>query len=76
MIKRAAMIERAAMMKRTAQMRLAATWATVRALSGDDAYDRYLAHQRSHHPGCEPLSRRAFYLQDQQRRWSGVSRCC
>jgi uncharacterized short protein YbdD (DUF466 family) len=56
--------------------RLAALWRLVRLFTQDDAYERYLAHHAQSHPGTQPLSRRAFYLSEQQRKWSGVSRCC
>ena len=45
-------------------------------LTGDDAYERYLAHHQQHHAGQVVLGRRAFYLAEQQRKWSGVKRCC
>ena len=48
----------------------------LRHVSGDDAYERYVAHQRRCHPGCDLLDRRAFYLAEQQRKWSGIKRCC
>ena len=51
-------------------------WRLLRELSGDDAYERYRAHQLACHTGEAPLSRRAFYEETQRRRWSGVSRCC
>jgi uncharacterized short protein YbdD (DUF466 family) len=41
-----------------------------------DAYTRYLAHQQTHHPDEPVLNRRDFYLRTQERKWSGVSRCC
>ena len=47
----------------------------LRALSGDDAYERYLKHHARAHAG-PPLSRRAFYEEREARKWSGVSRCC
>ncbi|HEX4389312.1 MAG TPA: YbdD/YjiX family protein [Steroidobacteraceae bacterium] len=53
-----------------------ALWRLLRALSGDDAYERYRAHQHERHPLETPLSRRAFYEQSQRRKWHGVSRCC
>jgi len=56
--------------------RLRALWHALRALSGDDAYERYRAHQRACHPREAPLGRRAFYEESQRRKWSGVSRCC
>jgi uncharacterized short protein YbdD (DUF466 family) len=56
--------------------RLLALWRAVRALSGDDAYERYRAHHAAHHP-CAPLmSRREFCADLERRKWSGVSRCC
>ena len=53
-------------------------WNIVRRLSGDDAYERYLAHWRDHHAreGGEPLSRQAFFKAEQERKWNGVRRCC
>ena len=51
-------------------------WQTLRAISGDDAYERYLAHRRAHHALEPPLSRGEFFRAEQQRKWSGVKRCC
>jgi uncharacterized short protein YbdD (DUF466 family) len=51
-------------------------WRWLRTASGDDAYERYLAHHAQEHPGDTPMSRRAFYDEAQRRKWSGVSRCC
>jgi uncharacterized short protein YbdD (DUF466 family) len=52
-------------------------WNLLRNISGDDAYERYLDHLRQHHPDTTPLSRRHFYICEQQRRWSGgPNRCC
>jgi uncharacterized short protein YbdD (DUF466 family) len=52
-------------------------WQTLRAISGDDAYERYLAHLRTHHSApAPPLSRAEFFRAEQQRKWSGVKRCC
>ncbi len=58
----------------TARVRLA--WQWLRRLSGDDAYERYLAHQVRAHPAEPVLDRRAFYGQELERRWNGVQRCC
>ena len=55
---------------------LAVFWNVVRSLSTDDAYEKYLAHHTAAHKGVPPLSRRAFYLRQQQEKWCGVSRCC
>lgn len=51
-------------------------WDRLRALLGDDAYDRYVAHRREHHPGEALQDRRQFYLAELDRRWAGINRCC
>lgn len=57
------------------KQRLLGVWRFLRALATDDAYESYLDHHRQAHDGS-PLTRRAFYLREQQRKWSGVQRCC
>ncbi|MFA7388272.1 MAG: YbdD/YjiX family protein [Thiohalobacteraceae bacterium] len=57
--------------------RLKQAWAIIRQLSGDDAYERYLRHWRAHHAhDGEPLSRRAYFKAEQERKWNGIRRCC
>ncbi|HEY0666142.1 MAG TPA: YbdD/YjiX family protein [Gallionella sp.] len=51
-------------------------WEAVRQLSGDDAYERYLAHQMSKHAGATPLSRREYFRRSEREKWEGVRRCC
>lgn len=53
-------------------------WAVLRELTGDDAYERYLAHWRSQHAtdAGVPLDRAAFCREEQRRKWEGVRRCC
>jgi uncharacterized short protein YbdD (DUF466 family) len=58
------------------RQRLASLWSLLRTLASDDAYERYLEHHARSHSGTAPLDRRAFYLREQQRKWTGVSRCC
>ena len=53
-----------------------ALWGGVRTATGDDAYERYLAHQRLRHPREPLMSRREFSAEATVRKWSGVSRCC
>ena len=55
---------------------LRAFWGWLRAVSGDDAYERYLAHHAAAHPGCAPLDRRAFFRDRQSAAWAKVKRCC
>ena len=59
-------------------MRLAGRgWAALRALSGDDAYERYVEHWRLSHAGAgAPLDRAAFFREEQRRKWKGITRCC
>jgi uncharacterized short protein YbdD (DUF466 family) len=53
-------------------------WALVRELTGDDAYERYLAHWQREHAvdDAAPLDRAAFCREEQRRKWDGVRRCC
>jgi uncharacterized short protein YbdD (DUF466 family) len=52
-------------------------WQALRTLSGDDAYERYLAHRCARHAtDAPPLDRAAFFRAEQQRKWEGVKRCC
>ena len=51
-------------------------WRALRTLSGDDAYDRYCSHHLVAHPELPLLSRKAFYVDEQQRKWGTINRCC
>jgi len=53
-------------------------WQGIRSLTGEDAYERYLAHWREKHgdEGGVPLDRKAFFKQQQERKWNGIKRCC
>jgi uncharacterized short protein YbdD (DUF466 family) len=64
--------QRARWLLATASRSAAVLWGWLRALTGDDAYERYCAQQT----GAPALGRRAFYDEQQRRKWSGVSRCC
>ena len=54
----------------------------MRQLSGDDAYERYLQHYAEHHQSSSddeaepPLSKEAFFKEWQDKKWTGVKRCC
>jgi uncharacterized short protein YbdD (DUF466 family) len=63
---------------RQASRWLGLSWAALREVSGDDAYERYLAHLREC-PANErhaPLTRAAFFAAEQRRKWEGMRRCC
>ncbi len=51
-------------------------WSALRAVLGDDAYERYLKHAREHHVGSKPMDRTQFYRSELDRRWSQINRCC
>jgi uncharacterized short protein YbdD (DUF466 family) len=53
-------------------------WSCVRQLSGDDAYERYLQHFSEHHDHSQeaPLSKAAFFKAWQDKKWTGIKRCC
>jgi len=61
--------------RRALRQTLAAASGWLRGLSGDDAYDRYLTHHAQAHSG-PPLTRPAFYREREERKWSGITRCC
>jgi uncharacterized short protein YbdD (DUF466 family) len=49
----------------------------LRTVTGDDAYERYLAHWRTQHAGeGSPLDRKAFFRSELERKWNGIKRCC
>ena len=51
-------------------------WLGVREWCGDAAYERYLKAHAKHHGNEAALSRDDFYLEQLQKRYSRVSRCC
>ncbi|MCQ8102652.1 YbdD/YjiX family protein [Methylomonas sp. SURF-2] len=45
--------------------------------NGEAAYQRYLEHWRRQHASeGQPLSRKAFFAAETQRKWNGIKRCC
>ena len=55
---------------------LSYVWRAIRELSGDDAYERYIAQCAANYPDTTPLARKDFFLYQQQQKWSGIQRCC
>lgn len=55
-------------------------WCYLRHASGDDAYEQYLKHYSEFHAATfnapPPLDRQAFFKLWQDRKWSGINRCC
>lgn len=63
-------------MTRTLRRLSTSGWRFVRQVSGDDAYERYLAHQRQAHPDQSPMNRDQYFRARLDHKWSKVSRCC
>ena len=59
---------------RMLKLRVLAAWDYLRAVMGDQAYERYL--EVTARQGTKPLSAEDFYLDSVKRRYSTVSRCC
>ena len=55
---------------------LSYVWRVIRELSGDDAYERYIAQHAINYPDIKPLARKDFFHYQQQQKWSGIQRCC
>ncbi|MEK9652373.1 MAG: YbdD/YjiX family protein [Betaproteobacteria bacterium] len=51
-------------------------WSYLREASGDDAYERYLAHHAITHKDATPMSRSEYFTHRQTEKWSGIKRCC
>ena len=63
-------------LKRRLKRRLNLLWHYLRQVTGDDAFERYIAHRKRAHAGEAPLTRRQFFKLRQEEKWSKVSRCC
>jgi uncharacterized short protein YbdD (DUF466 family) len=52
--------------------------ATVNVIFSIPDYERYLQHQREHHPEAQPLTEKEFYLACLKDRYESgkVNRCC
>jgi len=51
-------------------------WRSLRTLTGDDAYDRYLEHHCCTRSPLAPLSRKEYFSRAQQGHWEKINRCC
>jgi uncharacterized short protein YbdD (DUF466 family) len=48
----------------------------LRGVTGDDAYEKYVAHMRTNEPGTTPMSEREFFRAQMEQRWRCISGCC
>ncbi len=57
-------------------------WRLLRRLSGDDAYERYLAYYAAKQASTDAhaphplLTKAEFFKQWQDEKWTGIKRCC
>ena len=55
---------------------LSAGLSLLRGVTGDDAYDKYLAHHERTHPDVKPLTAAEFFQAQLDQKWNCVSGCC
>ena len=55
---------------------MARVWLGIREWCGDAAYERYLKSQKRTTCSAALLTREQFYVEQLQKRYSRVSRCC
>ena len=55
---------------------LSAGFSLLRGVTGDDAYDKYLAHHQRTHPDAEPLTGAEFFRAQLEQKFNCVSGCC
>jgi uncharacterized short protein YbdD (DUF466 family) len=48
----------------------------LRGVTGDDAYEKYLAHMRTTAAAHPPMSEKEFFRAQMEQKWSCVSGCC
>ncbi len=48
----------------------------LRGVTGDDAYDKYLAHMQGSAPQETPMSAREFFRAQLENKWNCISGCC
>lgn len=49
-------------------------WNCLGHLIGNDSYERYLAHHRTHHPDTPPMTRSEYFRRRREEAWSRISR--
>jgi uncharacterized short protein YbdD (DUF466 family) len=55
---------------------LSAGLSLLRGVTGDDAYEKYVAHMARTAPGEAPLSAQAFFRAQMEQKWSCINGCC
>ena len=55
---------------------LSAGLSLLRGVTGDDAYDKYVAHVRRTQPEEKPMSAETFFRAQLEQKWNCVNGCC
>ena len=55
---------------------LSAGLSLLRGVTGDDAYEKYVAHMTRTAPDETPLSAHAFFRAQMEQKWSCINGCC
>ena len=48
----------------------------LRGVTGDDAYDKYVAHMRANQPQERVMSAQEFFRAQMEQKWSCINGCC
>jgi uncharacterized short protein YbdD (DUF466 family) len=48
----------------------------LRGVTGDDAYEKYLAHMQSSEPAATPMTEKEFFRAQMEQKWSCINGCC
>lgn len=48
----------------------------LRGVTGDDAYEKYMAHMRLAQPQQPPMTEKEFFRAQMEQKWSCISGCC
>ena len=55
---------------------LSAGLSLLRGVTGDDAYEKYVAHMQRTQPQEQPMSAEAFFRAQLDQKWNCVNGCC
>ncbi|MEY2855349.1 MAG: hypothetical protein RL030_2481 [Pseudomonadota bacterium] len=55
---------------------LSAGLSLLRGVTGDDAYEKYVAHMKRTQPEERPMSAEAFFSAQLEQKWNCVNGCC
>jgi uncharacterized short protein YbdD (DUF466 family) len=62
--------------ERSVRQFLSSGLSLLRGVTGDDAYEKYLAHMQRTAPQEQPMNARDFYRAQLEQKWSCINGCC